>query len=203
MPRDWGEAPDVLDFIIGWLHERYESQPLVARAFRAFLEKTGGRGGTIPAEPRISFAAKAPKSVVELDEIAADAVAAVYISSDDSLGSFARGIDVGNFEALLAGLRRWVDETEEELIGNSANYGQAPWVRFTVGTLRCVLNADTKRSGVEEVLRRAGKTPFRVDVGPNTRGRCVKLLFDGEAIPGFYAYTSDEQPGPALLHEQE
>ncbi len=199
MSRDWGESPDVLDFIVNWLRQRYEQEPAAAEAFRAFLEMTGARGAAPASEPRISFAAKNPNEIVELDEPTPEELLPVYVSSDDSIASFAKGVDVGSFESLLERLRRWIDQTEEEVVGNSPNFGGTPWIHFSVSGVRCRLNADTKRSGVAEVLQRSNLPGFRVGVGLNNRGKCNKLLFNGEAVPGFFAYTASEQIAPTEL----
>jgi hypothetical protein len=100
-------------------------------------------------------------------------------------------------------LRWWLETTDEQTVGDVGTFGGKPWVLVATGSVRCHLNADTKRAGVRrflelhqqhgpqvewQVIANARSTVNRVAIGP-----------DAEKVKGFYLYTDEELPSPATL----
>src|SRR5258706_14284730 len=95
---------------------------------------------------------------------------------------FTRGEDVGDLDALVERLRRWLNDHPHE--GTIGEGRRVRWVHFRVSNRRCHLNSDTTSAGVKAFLARIGKS---VEVGLTRRQNYTKILVGGEAIPGFYA----------------
>ena len=103
---------------------------------------------------------------------------------------------------MVALLRDWL-RTGEKTIGDFGSFGGKPWVRIRLGGTQVVLNADTKRSAVQEYLAYVAEngpdSPWPVVA--NQRGTVNKVTFraDGVATPGWYAYTTKPLPAPTTI----
>jgi hypothetical protein len=92
-------------------------------------------------------------------------------------------------------LRRWYENTTEDVIGGNAPQGRTPWLWIQIGDVECHLNADTKRLGVQrylEMVERYGSV-MEWSVRVHQNGININKVCFGpraERIRGFYLYTS-------------
>lgn len=96
-------------------------------------------------------------------------------------------------DELARWLERWVRGTDMRTLGDPERHGRRPWLRVGVGSVKCHLNADTTRAGVEtylELVRREGeRLPWYVVPG---RSRLINEIAVGRErvrISGFQLYT--------------
>lgn len=100
-------------------------------------------------------------------------------------------IHLKSIEELAGFLRAWTRFSKDPYLAGLTNlkYAGTRYLTFEFNGASCFLNADTKRSGVFEFLRRFDQGTFAVEVATGTRGSENKLVFSGSKISGFYAYT--------------
>lgn len=108
--------------------------------------------------------------------------------------------DEADFTELL---RWWPETSEEETVGDVGSFGGKPWILVETGSVRCHLNADTKRAGVRRFLelRQEHGAQMTWQVIANARGRVNRVAVgpDAEKVKGFYLYTDEELPAPTTL----
>jgi hypothetical protein len=106
-------------------------------------------------------------------------------------GHLPRGLRLAGKAELMDVLQSWLSDSHAETIGDIGSFGGKPWIWVDADGWTVAINADTKRSAVEAVVRdhRYGSTrPWQVVA--NRRGRINKVVPspDGEPLPGWYAY---------------
>lgn len=172
---DMGIGCDVVvghDFgslIVGW-SRNLQSSPGVSNALRAAIASSVA---DVVAERRPAFR-----------------------ESHSPGGAVEQGTAVVGKQALVALLSAWVETCDDERIGDVGNFGGKAWVTCRVGDVDLVLNADTKRSGVLELLAYVhgwGLEDWAVVA--NIKGTINKVTFGGRAIPGLYLYASEALSG--------
>lgn len=113
-------------------------------------------------------------------------------------GRFERGTLFRNRHELVAALKRWVDETNEQTVGD-LRFKRAPWISFDTPAGGADLNADTRRDAVERMLRQTSEgRPWHVI--ENRRGSVNKVVFDlNDGHEGWYAYLRQPIPEPTEI----
>ncbi len=100
-------------------------------------------------------------------------------------------------------LRWWLETTEEDTVGDVGTFGGRPWVLVETGSVRCHLNADTKRAGVRRLLElhQQHGPQLTWQVIANARGRVNRVAVgpDAEKVKGLYLYTDEDLPSPTRL----
>lgn len=100
-------------------------------------------------------------------------------------------------------LRWWLETTDEQTVGDVGTFGGKPWILVETGSVRCHLNADTKRAGVRRFLELHQQHGPQVEwqVIANARGAVNRVAIGPEAekVKGFYLYTDEELPSPAMM----
>jgi hypothetical protein len=111
---------------------------------------------------------------------------------------FERGTHFRNRHELVAALKRWVEETTEETIGD-LKFKRAPWISFDTSAGVADLNADTRRDAVERMLRQTSEArPWHVI--ENRRGSINKVVFElKDSHEGWYAYLRQPIPEPTEI----
>ena len=104
--------------------------------------------------------------------------------------SFERGTHFRSRSELVAALQRWLDDTDDDTIGD-LKFGRAPWLSFDTSAGLADLNADTRRTAIERMLRRStSHAQWRVI--ENNRGKVNKIVFDtSDTHEGWYAYLRE------------
>lgn len=99
-------------------------------------------------------------------------------------------------------LEDWLG-TGEKTLGDISRFAGRPWIRMQFDGTAVVLNADTKRTAVQDYLHHANahgdNSPWTVVA--NSRGKVNKVVYrtDGDASPGWYAYTTKPQPPGTVI----
>lgn len=112
--------------------------------------------------------------------------------------SFERGTHFESRARLVAALERWVNEGNDETIGD-LQFGRAPWISFDTSAGIADINADTRRDAIERMLRqtRDGQ-PWHVVA--NNRGKVNKVVFDqNDSHEGWYSYLRQPLDAPQEL----
>ncbi len=114
--------------------------------------------------------------------------------------TFERGTHFRDLTRLVDALTRWVEETEEDTIGD-LSFGRAPWLSFDTSAGLADLNADTRRAAAERVLTHARRGPNAAwKVIENNRGKVNKIVFDpNDTHEGWYAYLRRPLPQPTTI----
>ena len=109
--------------------------------------------------------------------------------------SFVRGTHFRSRSELVAALQRWHDDTDDDTIGD-LKFGRAPWLSFDTSAGIADLNADTRRTAIERMLRcSTADSPWQVI--ENNRGKVNKIVFDrGDTHEGWYAYLREPLAAP-------
>ncbi len=114
--------------------------------------------------------------------------------------TFERGTHFRSKAELIEALRRWFDDTDEDTIGD-LKFGRAPWLSFETSQGPADLNADTRRTAIERMLRHSSRkpdAPWRVI--ENNRGNVNKIVFDTtDTHEGWYAYLREALTAPQEL----
>jgi hypothetical protein len=115
-------------------------------------------------------------------------------------GYLAKGTNVESKTGLLQVLKDWLKASDAPTIGPVRNYGGKAWISIRLDRKwTAVLNADTKRTAIEEYVKdaqtRGADVPW--PILPNRNGRWNKLTFkaDGEPTPGWYCYLRPTAAG--------
>jgi hypothetical protein len=122
----------------------------------------------------------------------------------DTSGFVVKGTVVANKAELLQLLQAWLEASDATKISD-AEHARTPWIFMQLDRgRRAELNADTKRSAIEEYVKnarvRGADLPWSVI--PNRRsGDWNKLVFrsDREKTPGWYCYLRPGAVGPEEL----
>lgn len=101
-------------------------------------------------------------------------------------------------------LLRWrLEASQEETVGDVGSFGGKPWILVETGSVRCHLNADTKRAGVRRFLElhQQHGPQMRWQVIANAKGKVNRVALGphAEKVKGFYLYTDEELPAPTTL----
>jgi hypothetical protein len=109
--------------------------------------------------------------------------------------SFERGTHFTSRAELVRALKRWVEESDVDTIGD-LSFKRAPWVSFDTSAGIADVNADTRRDAIERLLRQAsGDRPWHVI--ENRRGSINKIVFDlSDSHEGWYAYLRQPLGAP-------
>ena len=111
----------------------------------------------------------------------------------DADGSLPRGVSVTGKQALVELLATWLERTDAPTVGDIGSFGGKPWIHAQIGDRQVVVNADTTRAAVQQVVTawRDGARDWRVV--ENANGRVNKLLPwpDRKPLPGWYAYVTE------------
>lgn len=109
--------------------------------------------------------------------------------------SFDRGTHFRSRSELVAELQRWHDDTDDDSIGD-LKFGRAPWLSFDTSAGIADLNADTRRTAIERMLRGStAHAPWQVI--ENNRGKVNKIVFDtSDTHEGWYAYLRQPLAAP-------
>ena len=104
-----------------------------------------------------------------------------------------QGVRLDGKSQLVAELRQWLMESSAPTIGDVGAFGGRGWLLVHIGGHEVVLNADTKRAAVQDVVRAHDtdpSAPWRVVA--NRRGRINKVLPWSalDPLPGWYAYLT-------------
>lgn len=129
-------------------------------------------------------------------ELVGDALA-VHVSDSESEW-MPQGLRLEGEEQLLTALERWLASSRAETVGDVGAFGGKAWISCQLAGLEVVLNADTRRSAVRELLSRdrAGAT-WRVVA--NRRGRINRIQVGEEPLPGLYCYTTSPLESSRVL----
>ena len=113
-------------------------------------------------------------------------------------GALERGTRAAGAEELRRLLRTWLQRTDETTIGDVGRFGGSPWLHVDLPGHELVLNADTKRSAVQEYVDAPSAGLFVV---ANRRGVVNKVVFrsDRNPTPGWYCYTRAPLAAPGSL----
>jgi len=120
----------------------------------------------------------------------------------DMSATIAKGTHVSSKAELVQLLETWLG-TEEKTIGDVGAFSGRPWIHVRFGDVEFVLNADTKRTAVQEFVAdakaRGAEVPWTVVA--NARGRVNKVVYreDGVAAPGWYGYTTEPVTSGTIL----
>ncbi len=109
-----------------------------------------------------------------------------------------RGLRVNGKQELAAVLATWLDQSQAPTIGDIGSFGRTAWLRIDVGGTEVVLNADTKRTAVEQFVRASAAEPDPPWLVVASRGGHATKVLPGpaaEPAPGWYAYLT--RPGTA------
>lgn len=110
--------------------------------------------------------------------------------------SFERGAHFRGRGELVAALQRWHDDTGEDTIGD-LKFGRAPWLSFNTSAGIADLNADTRRTAIERMLRHPSRNEAPWHVIENNRGKVNKVVFDtSDTHEGWYAYLREPLAAP-------
>ena len=113
--------------------------------------------------------------------------------------SFERGTHFRSRSELVEALQRWHDETDEDTIGD-LKFARAPWLSFDTSAGIADVNADTRRSAIERMLRHPSRAEAPWHVVENNRGKVNKIVFDpSDTHEGWYAYLRDPLAAPQEL----
>lgn len=114
--------------------------------------------------------------------------------------TFERGTHFHGRAQLVGALKGWVEETDEDTIGD-LSFGRAPWLSFDTSAGLADLNADTRRDAVERMLQHAHREPAATwQVIANNRGKVNKIAFDpSDTHKGWYAYLREPLATPQEL----
>lgn len=113
--------------------------------------------------------------------------------------TFERGTHFRSRGELIDALRRWHDDTDEDTIGD-LKFGRAPWLSFDTSAGIADLNADTRRTAIERMLRSISKADAPWQVIENNRGKVNKIVFDTiDTHEGWYAYLREPLAAPQEL----
>ena len=96
------------------------------------------------------------------------------LNADDPLP---RGLRVRGKSELVEVLREWLVRSRAQTLGEVGSFGGRPWLLIDLDGEEIALNADTKRSAVEAVVRGCAAepdSPWRIVA--NRRGRFNKVL---------------------------
>jgi hypothetical protein len=109
--------------------------------------------------------------------------------------SFERGTHFTSRAELVRALKRWVEESDEDTIGD-LSFKRAPWISFDTSAGIADVNADTRRDAIERLPRQAsGDRPWHVI--ENRRGSINKIVFDlSDSHEGWYAYLRQPLGAP-------
>lgn len=90
-------------------------------------------------------------------------------------------------------LRRWLRDTDEELIGDADAHALTAWVWIRDGHRLARLNADTTRQAVNDYLELVRSAPGELEwsIVPSARGHFTKIAFgpDRVILPSFHLYA--------------
>lgn len=106
-------------------------------------------------------------------------------------GHLPQGLRLTGKAELIDVLQAWLGDSPAATIGDIGSFGGKPWIWVDVDGWTVALNADTKRSAVEAVVRDHRHDPNRPGrVVANSRGKINKVVPspDGPPLPGWYAY---------------
>lgn len=113
--------------------------------------------------------------------------------------TFERGTHFRSQDELVGALQRWHTDTDEETIGD-LKFGRAPWLSFDTSAGIADLNADTRRTAIERMLRHPSKADASWQVIENNRGKVNKIVFDiSDTHEGWYAYLREPLAAPQEL----
>lgn len=113
--------------------------------------------------------------------------------------SFDRGTHFRSRNELVDALQRWYDATDEDTIGD-LKFGRAPWISFDTPAGIADLNADTRRTAIERMLRHSPRRETPWQVIENNRGRVNKIVFDtNDTHEGWYTYLREPLAAPQEL----
>jgi hypothetical protein len=113
--------------------------------------------------------------------------------------SFERGTHFRTRSELIEALRRWHNDTDEDTIGD-LKFGRAPWLSFDTPAGTADLNADTRRTAIDRMLRHPSKAGASWQVIENNRGKVNKIVFDtNDTHEGWYAYLREPLAAPQEL----
>ncbi len=103
-------------------------------------------------------------------------------------------------EELLDLLRSWLRDSSAATIGNLGRFGGRAWVHARIDGLDVVLNADTKRHAVANVVELAREFRSAMAGGGQPPGN-VNAVLPGteEPVPGWYCYTTKPLDQPRDL----
>ncbi len=110
--------------------------------------------------------------------------------------SFDRGTHFRSRSELIDALQRWHDDTEEDTVGD-LKFGRAPWLSFDTSAGIADINADTRRTAIERLLRHPSEADTPWQVIENNRGKVNKIVFDtSDTHEGWYAYLREPLAAP-------
>jgi hypothetical protein len=115
------------------------------------------------------------------------------VAQDESLE---KGTHFRTRDEFVAALRRWLETTDEETIGDTERFARAPWISFESSAGIVDLNADTNRRAVERMLGHSA-ADVSWHVIENRRGKINKVAFDlNDTHEGWYAYLRQPLDAP-------
>lgn len=123
--------------------------------------------------------------------------------TEEPQGRIAPGTTCHSRAEFVAVLRAWLQNTQEQTIGEVENFGGKAWIRLVGDVPPCHLNVDTHRSGVERFLRLVDEHGADLEwhVVGNNRGQVNRIAFGPrrEKLPKFYLYTDAALQAPRAL----
>ncbi|GIG30220.1 hypothetical protein [Cellulomonas marina] len=102
---------------------------------------------------------------------------------------------------LVAHLHHWVTSSNSPTLADVGTFGGAAALHAVIGGVPVHVNADTSRSAVKALLAESAAGTLVWRVVANTKGKVNKVTFqgDGASTPGWYCYTDEPLPVPAIL----
>jgi hypothetical protein len=107
----------------------------------------------------------------------------------------AKGSRFDGKRQVITALRRWLDESNAQTIGDTNGYHGRFWVSADIGGHHVRIAADTTREAVRRVVDQMAAAPDQPwRVVENERGRVNKLVIGDRIEPGWFAYLTRPLP---------
>jgi len=104
---------------------------------------------------------------------------------------------------LINHLQHWLQTSSNATVGDIGLYGGKPWITAKISGFDILVNADTKRAAVEELVANAAahgaEAPWHVIA--NQKGAINKVVFQTNArpTPGWFCYTKTALQHPTTI----
>jgi hypothetical protein len=104
---------------------------------------------------------------------------------------------------LINHLQHWLQTSSNATVGDIGLYGGKPWITAKISGFDILVNADTKRAAVEELVAHAAahgaEAPWHVIA--NQKGAINKVVFQTNArpTPGWFCYTKTALQHPTTI----
>ena len=120
----------------------------------------------------------------------------------EAMRSIDQNHECASADEFVALLRGWLESTDDKTVGDGQGYKGRPWVWVTIGGVRCHLNADSSRPGVDAFLRSVARDGQRFSVIANRSGKVNRVVVGPgkQPIKKFYLYTQATLASPRDLH---